>query len=322
MPHKRPYCRLAPPILFAVALFGFATPSFAYLCSRNLDIYDNRTGPSFAWLNRDIAYAFNQNSTQKLDAHDAMEAVRKSFAVWQNVTLRPGEGPTCPLIKAVPYTTDLTFTELPPTSQNFSGFNYLDPNANLNLILFRDTTWPHFDPNTSGVIALTTTTFNNITGEIFDADVEFNTGKFQFSTTDDTSQVQTDLMNTATHELGHFLGFSHSYIATATMYGYAKKGETTKRMLSCNDVTLLLFRYPTGAPTGYCDETNQLTCGDCQPPNAMHTSPSINVSYANAGLRPVNCQHVPGAAWFLTALLAVRRGMRLRAVRRSAHRKG
>ena len=296
------------------AWLGCMTSSYAYLCSRNLDLSNNRTGPSLAWFEPNITYSFNSSVTTKLDPDDAKNAVRSSFAVWENATLRSGQS-NCALLKKVPFNTVLSFNEGQETTQNFTGFNYLDMNNNRNVVLFRDNIWPHTEDE-DGVIALTTTTFNHVTGEIFDADIEFNLSNpdIIFTTTDDANLSDTDLMNTASHEIGHFIGLSHSKDGNATMYSVAQKGEVSKRELACDDAIILLFRYAT-ADIGYCDETNSNTCGDCQPPTQMQFTPAIAVTAVDTGFKQVTCQSAAAGAWPLLLGLLCR-------YRRKAARRG
>ena len=96
------------------------------------------------------------------------------------------------------------------------------------------------------IIALTTLTYNSLTGEILDADIEYNSEKFSFTGRLDGDR-DTDLMNTTVHELGHFLGLGHTADTADTMYPRADTGEIKKRTLTCNDARGLVFKYPADA---------------------------------------------------------------------------
>ena len=50
------------------------------------------------------------------------------------------------------------------------GFDWLRPGENENLVMLRSEDWEF----SSYVIGLTTVSFNQLTGEIIDADIEFN----------------------------------------------------------------------------------------------------------------------------------------------------
>ncbi len=96
--------------------------------------------------------------------------------------------------------------------------------------------WDH----TSGVVALTTSTFITATGELVDADVELD-AVTAFPTIVDsppcspnalsTSCVANDIQNAATHQFGHFLGLDHAPDPSSTMYANEPIGETSKRVL-------------------------------------------------------------------------------------------
>jgi len=115
-----------------------------------------------------------------------------------------------------------------------------------------------------GVIALTTTTYNFQTGEIFDGDIELNEAEFQFTTADppapscqpgsSTGCIGTDLRNTVTHEAGHLLGLGHSGDPESTMFLSAGSGETLKRDLAQDDIDGLCSIYPAGKPPSTCGE--------------------------------------------------------------------
>src|SRR4029450_623884 len=67
-------------------------------------------------------------------------------------------------------------------------------------------------------LALTPAVFRRTTGEITDADIDFNGVDYTWTTTDPPELVLTDVQNTATHELGHVLGLAHTPDPMATMF--------------------------------------------------------------------------------------------------------
>ncbi len=72
--------------------------------------------------------------------------------------------------------------------------------------------------------------------------------------------VATDVENTLTHEIGHFIGLDHVNDANATMYSRADIGETKKRSLAQDDIDGDCTIYPAGAaPTTCGDASNNLT---------------------------------------------------------------
>ncbi len=91
------------------------------------------------------------------------------------------------------------------------------------------------------VYALTSTTFNVATGEISDADIELN-DNWTFAT--DLDPNDTDLQNTITHEVGHFIGFDHNDDVESTMYFTAPEFATNMRTLEQIDIDGMCEAYP------------------------------------------------------------------------------
>ena len=108
-----------------------------------------------------------------------------------------------------------------------------------NTVIFRSEDWP---PDVSGALAITTITVVSSTGEIFSADIEFNTVEYVFSIAATGTAFLHDFENTLTHELGHVLGIDHPEDKNegeqkfATMYSTAPLGELQKRSLDTDDI--------------------------------------------------------------------------------------
>ena len=216
------------------------------------------TSTCLFWNVRDLDWSLNQDGSRTLGYERSHDAIGLSFDTWQDVAC-----------------TDLRFADRSPTDDTAIGFD--KDGSNTNLLIFRqapcdpavdkgcDKANPCTDPRgcwsyQPTVIALTTATFREKTGEILDADIEFNEADFHFtdvngppcSATVTTSCVATDLQNTATHEIGHFIGLDHSPDPAATMFGSASLGETSKRVLSPDDEAGVCDIYPRGGPTSVC----------------------------------------------------------------------
>jgi MYXO-CTERM domain-containing protein len=103
--------------------------------------------------------------------------------------------------------------------------------------------------------------------------------------------VSIDVQNTATHEEGHSIGLAHSLDPLATMYATAPAGETSKRILSDDDIAAVCTIYPKGAQTATClgdpialavnGESDNVGCG-CT--TAGSASPSIEGGFAAIAL--------------------------------------
>ncbi len=162
-----------------------------------------------------------------------------------------------------------------------------------NIVKFRDIKWCRpatstdaercYSPAAAG---LTTVVFvddanSDRDGEIVDADIELNGVDFAISNAGATAGTATclsDLKNTLTHELGHFLGLEHTCLASgdppridnqgnpvplcnasndplirdATMYNFQTCGETSKASLSVDDTTAICSIYPLATDPGTC----------------------------------------------------------------------
>jgi uncharacterized protein (TIGR03382 family) len=98
----------------------------------------------------------------------------------------------------------------------------------------------------SAILAVTVTTVSPGTGEIYDADVQFNNNQ---AWKVGGAGVKVDVESIATHEAGHFLGLGHTPNSAAVMYEQYIIGEL-KTNLSSLDVGDVCAVYPSTTPTG------------------------------------------------------------------------
>ncbi|MCR4314757.1 MAG: matrixin family metalloprotease [Planctomycetes bacterium] len=105
----------------------------------------------------------------------------------------------------------------------------------------------------AGVFAVTWTTFQEDT-TITDADLLFNES-FHWATSDAIGANpeprgtvgRADIENIATHEIGHFIGFDHTFIGKGTMYASSDTGFISLRTLEADDVGLVSAVYPSSS---------------------------------------------------------------------------
>lgn len=223
----------------AAVVIAFAAQSQAYCLTHTCDpkteqceIVDecNVSGKTLFWASSTVSFDVQKDpsykvapdrktfelaadgSKQLLLTPETLETVvTKAFYTWVNADCGGG---TTPKIRLK----DLGFV-----SCGKPEYNKDQPNA--NVIAFHDAPWPYSDSG-ADTLALTTVFFNGDTGEIYDANVEINTNQDTFAV-DHAAADQIDLNAVLTHELGHFLGLSHSSHGDATMYSSYMPGMVT-----------------------------------------------------------------------------------------------
>jgi hypothetical protein len=89
----------------------------------------------------------------------------------------------------------------------------------------------------SSTIAVTTTWYNRFTHQAVESDGQYNT---YYSWSRSGAAGAMDVVDIATHEIGHSFGLDHPKgaggISCLTMYAYASQGETQKRTLGDGDL--------------------------------------------------------------------------------------
>jgi hypothetical protein len=179
------------------------------------------------WRNRCVGYSLQKDASKQITLEQATEVAAQAFAAWSAVDC--GGGP--PSIVAM--------DEGPVVC---SVVEY-SPNApNQHVIVFRDDAWPYDDPYNA--LALTKITYDAVTGEIVDADMEINSHDQTIVATGPAAPPSYDLASILTHEAGHFLGLAHSVDTSAVMYTYYRPGSN---VLTADDTAGICSIY---APDG------------------------------------------------------------------------
>lgn len=199
-------------------------------------------GDRVTWCERSVSFFVHEAGSRHLSLEESIDAVVASFNEWA--------GQSCSGLRV----------ELAGLTDADTGFD--SSGNNQNVVIWRETEedWRH-DPR---AIGLTTVTFCvepgglcKRAGAILDADVELNGAWFTFTVGDE--DVRYDVRNTMTHEVGHVLGFEHSSIVEATMFGQATPGEVRKRTLHADDLRGMCETY--GVETPACVDEREAAAG-------------------------------------------------------------
>ena len=162
------------------------------------------------------------------------------------------------------------------------GFNRDNASQNTNLIVFRNAKgdWKHDNLR----VAVTTTTYNNSSGELLDADMEINAADptlyfFATKVVPNSQKKWWDLQTVITHEAGHFLGLGHSDLAKAVMYTQGTERSIEKRKLHADDSAGICAIYPPKDALSGIPTYNQTSGGRDLGCNAIYTSRSLHALY-------------------------------------------
>ncbi|CAM3158790.1 matrixin family metalloprotease [Corallococcus sp. ZKHCc1 1396] len=214
------------------------------------------------WTQNRVVWQQSTVGNQKVTNHTEFKAISDSFQSWQDVFANCG---------------NLTLAEGPRVDSRTVG--YARTGDNINLILFRsrscrdvvaptdacfadDTCANTYDcwDDSNGTIAITLTTYDERTGIVYDSDISFNAAAFNFTTGNggpcgivaNPDCVETDVQNTATHEVGHFVGLDHTLATGSTMNPSAPPGEVSKRILDTGSKSFVCAAYPRGSASQPC----------------------------------------------------------------------
>jgi hypothetical protein len=229
-------------------------------------------GAKLWWPTSCISYATNKLGTQDLDPADTRAVIKKCFENWTDVKCPDGT------------TAKMTFQELDPVDCKKSQYNKDGPNV--NVVLFQDDNWIYH--GIDGTLAKTSVTYNDETGEIYDADIEVNTANNTVTITDDPAKIEYDLESILTHEVGHFIGLAHSPDPAAVMFASYSPGSTGQRRLHPDDVAAICTVYPHDYEFACNTEPRNGFSGECPDPAKAALCSTVQggggASYEVAGL--------------------------------------
>jgi hypothetical protein len=272
--------RFVVSAVFALGLLVCASDAFAFCRSTTCRSMPGKECPTdengcptegakLFWPTSCISYATNRLGTQDLDPADTRAVIKKTFLAWSDV-----ECPDGTIAK-------MTFQEREPVPCKKSQYNKNGPNV--NVVLFQDDDWKY--RGIDGTLAKTSVTYNDETGEIYDADIEINTANNTVTITDDPAKVQYDLQSILTHEVGHFIGIAHSPDPGAVMFASYAPGSTAQRELHPDDIEAVCAIYPSTSEAPCNTEPRGgfgPRCDDPEPETICSIQPGGGASYSVA----------------------------------------
>ena len=227
------------PALLAIGAVLLSTHAQAY-CRKTTCRYcepDSSTlcvteGQPLYWPGACVSYAVARQASWQVDEATASAIAQTAFDAWRNV-ICPDSG--------LPPSIGVT-DAFGPTSCALAEYSHTGANA--NVIAFRDADWSTSDADES--IGVTTLTFDPVSGEILDADIEINSTDVILSTTPGTDLAagKDDLQSILTHEAGHFLGLGHSTDPDSVMRPKYDPGTASLRVPSADDIAGICAIYP------------------------------------------------------------------------------
>ena len=285
-----------PPLILAAIVA--ATGTDPYVRSRTTD------GAHCLWWKEGSSVVYSQSDLGNPNGADPFQAVTTSWQSWQAIQSGCGnlilsEGPrlccTTPESPGRIVTYDQTNVVMFRQRLCSSVVTAGDPCVNRGDCNNQYDCWSTSYGTLA--IALTTITYRMSTGEILDADIEFNAATFHFATLQSGCACgsghpgcnATDIQNTATHEFGHSLGLDHTNYCDggvcSVMNPNSCLGEISKRTIDPWSSAFVCDTYPKGRASQDC----------------IASSISSSQSASKSG-----CASVPGGfAWPMLALLVL-----------------
>jgi hypothetical protein len=229
------------PALLLAALFmaGAVAHPAAYL---QFSVNANGQARPLRWPTTTVRWYASNLGVDSVTATQFQAAVGRAFDTWQDLP-----------------TATVSFT--------FAGFTSAGPftEDGQSVLGFAE------EPDMDRVLGATTFVVDDVTGELIESDIFFNT-IFPWSTSDAGVPGRFDLQSVATHEIGHFLGLGHSALGEtelrpsggrrviasgAVMFPVAfGAGTTADRVLQPDDIAGVSDVYPE---TGFRQNTGSLS---------------------------------------------------------------
>jgi len=238
------FLRVLPRAATFAFAFAISAHSAAYCLTYTCDQKKERCptneegcnvgGHKLFWASSVVSWDVQKDGSKRQGiSYDQLnEVVSNAFQRWEAADCGDGVHPS------------ISLTDFGAVACAKPEYNKDKPNQ--NVITFHDAEWPYMNTGAE-TLALTTVFFNPDTGEIYDANIELNSYDADFVLSADEADSQHDDLNAVlTHEIGHFLGLSHSSLPAATMFSSYQLDMTS---LDKDDVEAICASLPPGRDT-------------------------------------------------------------------------
>lgn len=115
------------------------------------------------WENRSVTLMVNENCSSDMSFESCIAAIQSAMALWNDIEC-----------------SDMLLTYGGTTTNTDVGYNIENPEVNINLIVWQESSW-EYDPNTQLVSKIA---YNTASGMAADADIVLNGEGFVFSASD------------------------------------------------------------------------------------------------------------------------------------------
>jgi len=211
-------------------------------------------GNPLHWASSCLTYSVQVDGSpkSKLDADQVQAFVEQAFSAWKAARCPGGGSPRF----------EVQFQSYVSCHRREAVCD--DPSKNANVVMFHDSGWLE-GPSRIGV---TTPTGGTKSGLVVDADVEINAQHYSY-VSDPSGMMSTSLLYVLTHELGHFLGLSHTQVSGAVMYEGLQSVPFSRNLISADDAAAICAVYPPG-PKLSCGSPPASNYDQCAIPLGEH----------------------------------------------------
>jgi hypothetical protein len=223
----------------AITAVGAAALIAALAAPRTASAYERQRGtsggPGLSWKANTVKFHINRSGYSKIPFSQLEPVIKQAFETWNAIDCNSRIKATYGGTNDDPGTLNRV--------QDVDCTKAADADDCENSVVFQEENWP---TDYQGALALTTSLADVESGEIVTSDIEINAvanGGYTFTLTDKPLFAVNDVLNTVTHEVGHFFGLDHPVDASrqninpnATMYAVATQREFLKRTLFIDDV--------------------------------------------------------------------------------------